>query len=125
MDKYKQLALRAKAFNEQRDCSVKAVALLTNASYDEAHRALAAVGRKNGFGVSLSTIIEALRNLGAHVSEGREPPAKTVRTLERVAPPGRFLVDTSTHVLAVIDGEIIDWTKGRLHRIIKLFEVSL
>lgn len=124
-EKYKELKQRSKQRGERADCTVCAVALLTNADYDEAHRAMHRAGRNYRHSASLSSILEALRSLGAWVSPGIPPPAKTVRTVERVLPPGRFLVVTSKHVLAAVDGEILDWTKGRLHRVIRLYEVGL
>lgn len=42
---------------------------------------------------------------------------KTVKAFQAKAYKGIFIVTTSSHLLGVIDGQVIDWTAGRLHRI--------
>lgn len=49
---------------------------------------------------------------------------RTVAGLPKALPAtGRFMVLTATHRLAFIDGEVCDWTAGRRHRPLYIFEM--
>jgi len=114
------------SLNEKNDCAVKAVAIVANHPYKCTHRLFEAAGRKSKKGTAFYITKKVLRSLGCHIKQTKQFDARTVRTLEKQLPAeGRFLIRTSNHILAVIDGKIIDWTKGRLHRICHIYEVSL
>jgi hypothetical protein len=130
----KQLAAKSKARKENNDCAVKAIAIVANASYEEAHAALAAQGRKNGRGSNLPQIMAALKSLGVfvHGYKGikdhggvamRRLPMSRVKY--HLPSEGRFLVLTRNHIVAVKDGEVLDWTEGRRHQALFAWEVSL
>ena len=75
-------------------------------------------GRAQGCGTSMNMIYGVLKELNIISEPDVNLHAKTVLTLERELPKkGRFLVWTKCHVLAAIDGEILDFTKGRRHRV--------
>jgi len=130
----KQLAAKSKSFGEKNDCSVKAVAIVMNASYEEAHTALKNAGRRSGKGASVPMIMEAIRSLGGYVtgwkdiknhggtSQRRCPVSRIAGRLPR---KGRYLALTRNHIAAVKDGEVLDWTEGRRHQVIFTWEVSL
>ena len=128
-----QLKKVSKSYNEKNDCAVKAVAVVANASYQEAHEALRLAGRKPRRGTPLPVIFAALRSLGVYhefktVADHRGKdmgrcPISRVRS--RLPRKGRFLVLTRSHILAVVDGVVLDWTEGRRHQARYAWEVSL
>ena len=131
----KKLAEKSEKFNEDRDCSVKAVAIVCNASYEEAHAALKKAGRKNRKGANMPMIVAAIRSLGAYIEfEGLEADkhkgtnqrkCPVSRIASRLPKKGRFLALTCNHIVAVVDGEVLDWTEGRRHQVKFTWEVSL
>jgi hypothetical protein len=65
-----------------------------------------------------------LKRLGCLIERKLPKPAKTVRSLKPLLPKkGRFLVRTARHILPCVNGEVIDWTDGRLNRIKEIYEV--
>jgi len=128
----KQLAAKSKSFGEKNDCAVLAVAVVCNASYEEAHATLKRLGRKDGKGTPVEVIFAAVRALGCHVTfgdrinhNGRNMQRLTVRRVGAAIPKGRWLVLCRGHVLAVKDGEVMDWTDGRRHQARFAWQVSL
>lgn len=120
---FNKLMQSAQAMNETRDCAVKAIAVVGDLSYEDAHTLLELYGRKRKHGTKRYMTRKALKFLDLQTKDVtdqfRDAGAKTVRTLGRVIKnkKGTYLVFTASHVLAVRDGEICDWTDGRLHRI--------
>lgn len=112
----------SQAHKEHRDCTVKALAVATGKPYAEVHAALAKAGRKPRRGTSLANMATAAKALG-FTWERRDRShfsARTVRTAERdgrLAAMGRLVLSMSGHVAGMIDGKVLDWTEGRLHRI--------
>jgi hypothetical protein len=109
---------------EEKDCAVKAIAAVGNLEYDEAHCLMEMCGRESK-SVTPSYVIErALKFLEVKLEDCtdlfRSMGGKTIRTLGRLM-EGRkgetYLVRTASHIFAVKDGEVCDWTIGRLHRI--------
>ncbi len=49
---------------------------------------------------------------------------RTMTTINRLYPKGTYLVFVSGHVAAMIDGEIMDWTAGRRHRVVDLLRIT-
>ena len=139
----KQLAAKSKSFDEKNDCAVKAVAVVANASYEEAYEALRKAGRKPRRATPLPVIFAALKSLGCHatyqnnfqhngVPMGRCPISRVKSRLMQAFGAngkqfrnGRYLVLTRNHILAVKDGEVQDWTDGRRHQARFAWEVSL
>lgn len=115
---FKDMQAAAYKMKETRDCAVKAVAFSCDISYEEAHAALKAAGRKNNKGTPNHLTRKVLKQQGFK-TEKYEHRAKTVRTLARELRfvRGTFLVWTRGHILCIKDGKVMDWTKGRLHRI--------
>lgn len=101
---------RALEDSEGRDCSVKALQVLTGVTYPEAHALLKAIGRKSREGLhysSLDDYLNIFRLLGF-----------TVTTFEDKVPwLGRFLVLTNNHAAALVDGHFVNGrgTGGILH----------
>lgn len=136
-------ALRAAADSrsETQDCSVIALAAACGVTYDQAHKALADNGRRNGKGANLLQIGGALKALGfkrkelvsadfiKHYPGVHATALKNVTTHHPDRFPGAwkdgktYLMITTGHILAVVDGENCDWTRGRALRATGIWEV--
>lgn len=125
-----QVFRRSAELGEDNDCSVKAVALACGLPYDAAHAAFEDAGRRHGRGVLTPQIFKALKVLKINtqpISHLRQPNGSryTPRTISRLLPFGRYLVYTRGHVFALVDGQVLDWTKGRKHHIIGFQRVEV
>jgi hypothetical protein len=123
-----QAAERPAEFSrEHRDCSVFAVSAIAGVSYEQAHRALATVGRRARCGVSTVTARRALEVLGCkHVGQrsffGR---VNEREALNHVRPVGRYLIRTARHFYAIVDGQVLDnWPAKRARKLLSVTEVT-
>lgn len=118
-EEFKRMQDAAYKLNETRDCAVKATAFACEISYEETHAALKAVGRKHRKGTPNHLTRKVIKKHGLK-TEKYEHRAKTVRTLARELRfvRGTFLVWTHGHILCIKNGKVMDWTKGRLHRVL-------
>jgi len=123
--RYCALRRETTLMNERNDCSVKAIAMIYDYDYIDAHMLLTNLGRKyrHGFDVDL-----AIKYLGrASKKQYVRQPNKskyTVKTIANTIPVGKYLVFTSGHVLACINGKIYDWTEDRKHRVTYIIEID-
>lgn len=141
---------RSDKWRERNDCTVKALAIATGKTYEQAHGALALRGRNFRKGVNLSMVWKAARDLGftekevycRHFSERDHayPPdkekakkmrrtrwakGKTMKSIKPHLPKrGAYLISTSSHILCVRAGEVHDWTSDRRHRIVKVHHIT-
>jgi len=126
---------------ERGDCAVRAVAALTDTSYEVVHAIMAENGRKHGRGTPWSTIWSTFEELGFKAVK-RSPhefisryPGTHATALKSVTThhPDRFpavwkdgksyLFCTREHVLAVINGVNHDWTRGIAKRAKYIYEI--
>jgi hypothetical protein len=139
---FNQLNEESHSMGETNDCGVKAVALVANVSYNTAHAALAARGRKNGKGTMTADIHRALIidfNVKIEQVNAREiiatypmPHCEKAtcltthhpRRFAKAWPKGKFLLYTKRHVAAVIDGELHDWTVNTAKRVTHIYKVE-
>lgn len=139
-EQFNSLCNETVARNEKNDCSVKAVALVCGVSYDVAHAEMAKQGRKNGRGAQTTAIELACIALGKRI-EPINPKHKIAaypgvhKNLQNVTThhPARFpdvwkdgktyLAYIRGHVLAIVDGQVHDWTLGRAKRVYRIREV--
>lgn len=63
-DLYEKIAKRSSYWRERNDCAVKALAIATGKTYEQAHGALALRGRNHRKGVDMFTFFNALQDLG-------------------------------------------------------------
>lgn len=124
--------------NETNDCTVIATALTVGVSYEDAHAALKAQGRKHRRGAYMpqqERAIKALggkikRKLSAHLtihgqklrqSNGAKyTPASIGRDYNK----GIFYCFVRSHCFALIDGVVQDWTAGRRHLVTEIWEIE-
>ena len=124
MTEFQKMMKVSKKRNETKDCAVKAVAAVSNLSYDYIHQVFQECGRKHRKGTPFRITREVLKILNIW-ADPHQFKAKTITALGRELPAkGRFLVRTSGHILAAVDGKVIDWTEGRRHRIQQVYKVS-
>lgn len=121
-------------YNETKDCAVKAVAFACNVSYEVAHNALRIYGRKYRKGTDRAITYNAIEALGyssgftpndffnQYVHDKRQYRG-TINN-NNIPRKGTFVVHTASHVLTVIDGKVMDWTKGRRHRIKAVYKIE-
>lgn len=123
-NQYTQACNTSAAFGETNDCTVKAVAIVTNNDYSEAHQALAALGRKHGNGAYFSQWNGACEALGYSLHREATITARTVRTVvEQLEADKVYIIQSTAHVSAVVNGEVLDWAEGRLKRVKAVYQV--
>jgi hypothetical protein len=131
---YTELIKAAGSHRESRDCTVRALAACYVSLYDVrpsfayawAHRRLALAGRKpgRGFRGDLRAAYRAAGVTLTQLAESRAAGIKTVLTAARKLTNGTYLLDTSGHVAALVDGLVCDWSRGRRLRVRAVYCVS-
>ena len=124
---YGTVAAELKSTGDKRFCGPVAVAVLTGVSAKKAQSLLKARGRRKGQGTTVFAIKDAIKSQGLKLREAPnlKKRCRTIKTLERnISPRANLLVFTASHVLAVKDGVVQDWTTDRLHRIKRIYIVE-
>ena len=98
-------------YGEKSDCTVKAVAIALELTYEDAHNLLCEAGRKPCKGFNTYRVIPFIEARGFHVIEVFVD-AKTVLTFGRSNARGRFIIKVRQHALAAVNNKIHDWTAG-------------
>ena len=126
--KFSALSKESAAMFERNDCTVKATALVTGWNYRDAHRFVKELGRRDRCGFHTSIIANALERNGWGITSKYVSKPNggqyTMTTIGRVLPKGRYMVQVDGHVAALVDGEVLDWTAGRRHRVIKTWKIE-
>jgi hypothetical protein len=104
-----------KAAGEANDCAVRALSAAAAVSYDEAHRATEAAGRRPRRGTPIEVTRQAARLLGMRVRHFRAQ-GNEHRAAELVKPQGRYIVRVTRHVYAIVNGVSFDSAPGRRAR---------
>lgn len=123
------MSLKSEAHGETNDCTVRALTASTGLDYDTCHAQLKKQGRKNRKGchwfIEGPKAAEAL-GFTMRKMDRSEYRAKTMITAERdrAFRSGSFCVLVRGHVAALVDGNVIDWSQGRRHRIAAVYEVT-
>jgi hypothetical protein len=127
---YKAMRDCSNRFKENKDCAVIATAIVTRTSYEEAHALLKKFGRQNGRGTKFMSITQpAIESIGYTVTEVKNNKQQngsyyTPKTIGQKLTKGYYLCRVKGHIFAVVNGEVLDWTKGRRHRIIAINQVT-
>lgn len=123
----KSLEAASKKCGEDRDCTVRALAVVCEVTYEDARLALLACGRQPRHGAFHHQWMKAAQMLGIELVDlGFLIKSRTVRTLERNELPRHFagqlvLVDQVEHVAAWDGEQVLDWSAGGLKRIEGLY----
>lgn len=129
-ERFDMLCRISRQVGESRDCVVKAVALLTHTSYQDVNRImLTNRWREPRRGANFQLYKGIFPYLGFELIQWQDylwqGYGKTVRTFGRNFRANKnLLIRTNSHALAVIGGEVCDWTDGRCHRIKAVYEVK-
>lgn len=107
----------SKRKKQKNDCTVRALALATNISYDEAYEICAEAGRKCGQGLLMKQFLPTVIVNGYRF---KWYPLQAVKGEMRVTPvtfainhpAGKYILKTAKHVLACIDGVVMDDDDG-------------
>lgn len=143
---FEQCNKRTAELGETNDCTVKAVAIATGEGYDKAHAHLKSLGRKprkgffwhqdsvvgwknypvNQYPLGTEGYITGLHRLGYKATEVTDFDAKTVISLERdpKLAKGRYIIEVRRHALAMVDGQVIDHSKGTRRRPNKIWKIE-
>lgn len=130
---------------ENNDCSVKAIAIACGVSYSEAHSACRAAGRTNRNGTPISVSARAIESLGFTIRTVTSLEQRAIvnrypgvhRNLQSITThhPNRFpqawadahpnmIWVTANHMLAVKDGQVIDWSNSKAMRVLLIWEIN-
>lgn len=107
---------------EDHDCAVIATAIVLGKSYNDTLKEFTKCGRQprrpTNFGV-VSRVVW----LSQHTMRSVPVKSRTIRTVERELTEGAHFILTGSHLVACVDGTVYDWTRGRLHRVKRVFQV--
>jgi len=126
--KYEDTVKAAQSIGETRDCAVRAVTVITGKPYSVVHEVFRRRGRRDKRPTRITITENVLRDFGFEMVDCterfRKKGAKTVCSLEKVLPQrGAFMVLVCRHILAAKNGKVQDWTRGRRHRIKRVWRV--
>lgn len=118
-----------KAFNETNDCAVIALSIVCQKPYLDVHTTFMKVGRKYRKGVSLGMIKQVIVMLTGTAPEYKFAYHEfgkrvTVSKVGNFLNRGRYVAITRNHCLAVVDGNVQDWTNGRKHQVQTFMKVA-
>jgi len=123
-DAIKVYEIGRKYYNDTNNCAVVAVAIVCRVAYGKAFNTLKRLGRVTGRGTPITLTVPALNQLGFQ-SEHIEFNKCTVSTITRqLDKNSMYLVRVRGHILAVRNGDVIDWSKGRRHRVLQVLKVT-
>ena len=133
MTTYNECEHVSNSLNERNDCTVKALAITTSIGYSRAHKIMGIMGRRKGRGLyckggPLDTVKRmsiAARLAGRIVDSPDYPQGYTMSSIGVRYPHGNYLIFTSGHVAALVNGTVQDWTKGRRHRVKYVIKVGV
>ncbi len=110
---------QSKRAKQQNDCTVRAYAVAFDIPYDQVYDSFAELGRKCGRGFDFKAFAKTHARLRWHSfpaerGKTRMNPAK----FGTAYPTGRWIARTAKHVMAIIDGVVVDTHSPRPDRCI-------
>lgn len=120
----KDICRASAQFGEKNDCTVRALAVLCKAPYEQAHRLLQRAGRCNRRGFNFSAFLGHQAHLLGHKFTEIDHQGATVNRWMRQHPRGRFAVLIRGHATTIIDGKIVDNHANPKSRIRKVYHVT-
>jgi hypothetical protein len=121
---YKELArIGAKYYHDNNFCTVVALAVTCGQAFGKAYHTMKRLGRQDGKGSW--AVLDGVKTLGYTAERVEGLYGKQVKSLNKLLPrTGMYMVFVRGHVLAVRNGEVVDWTEGRAHRIIRVYKIE-
>jgi hypothetical protein len=139
---YAETISESQRVGERNDCVPIALALTCNVPYRQVLSVCREHGREDGRGMLLYTrsggdiLPDLVKALGCRIERPVEMrvtynrygytnfrPRFTVATVGKRYPKGVYLVRIRRHILAMVDGQVLDWTSGRRHLVTDVLEV--
>lgn len=104
------LVSTCKIMGEDKDCSVKALAIALGTSYELAHRHLQLhCSRRKGRGIRSSLVLpQSLKNTQFKVGPYTAKSKVSLSTFCKKHPEGRFYVAVAGHAIGIVDGVVFD-----------------
>ncbi len=96
------------ALPEKNDCTVRALARATGASYPEVHARLKEAGRPDGKGFDLTGFLEKNKLMFGHRIEPLNVPPQKLGEVRKHFRTGRLIFSTWRHAFASRDGILVD-----------------
>ena len=123
---YQELAkIGAKYYQDRNFCTVVALAVTCQQSFGKAYHTMKRLGRQDKHGAQYGLIYKAVEILGFKAEKIEGLYGKQVKSVTKLLPrTGLYMVHVRGHVLAVRNGEVVDWTEGRAHRIINCYKIE-
>ena len=128
---------------EARDCSVKALAVVAEITYEEAHKICAEVGRTKRRGMQLHAIRAAVSNAGMIIIEEldrwhfRSGSSLCVlankhgvkrftwnSVVKALDPNKKYLISSCNHIAGVINGRVEDYGQSGRRQVTEIIEVA-
>lgn len=128
--KYQIMRKHSDAHGEKNDCTVIAAAIAGRLDYSIVHAELKRMGRKDGQGVSMPTVmLPAMENLGLRIDrivDCLQPNGKyyTPISVGKRFKKGYYICSVNGHVFALVNGKVMDWTEGHRHYIQGIWKVT-
>ena len=131
---YSKAKLGSQSMLEQDDCAVIAASIAMNRSYHWAHAEFEKLGRVRGRPTMLdisTKVMLGTKDFAGLVKKGvikltvEEFGRKvTPRTLAKKLGKGRWIAVTRKHMLAIVDGEVQDYTATTNHRVLMFWQMK-
>lgn len=127
---YDKTSLHALRHNETADCTVRALSIAADISYDEAHQICEDLGRphRRGFRMPVEQCFKLAGCVATKVDHTYRSSygthQMTVATVAKRFPRGSYIARIRGHVLAIVDGQVQDWSVGRRFKLNGLWRVT-
>ena len=95
-------------FCEQRDCTIRALAVSAGIPYELAHKIGKEAGRKDGRGFYPDVLLKRAKKHHGITYKKKRYKNITIQRFIKENPTGRYYVATNCHAFAIINGTIYD-----------------
>ena len=139
--KYSEIETMQEYDRDKNCCTVVASSIAFNVPFDEMQNYFFQHGRKRNKGYHMYKIIDEIaKDYGYKVEKFHKVPngyynsetketilpsiSLTVKNCTKYLDKGTFILKVSRHVLAVKNGKVEDWTRGRQNRVKDIYRIT-
>jgi hypothetical protein len=143
-EKFNELCMESSKMGETNDCTVKAICVVTGATYADVHARMAAKGRQRRKGAFQWDTHAVIRELGFTCTRVKKEEMEAKYDIKKtggyiykqltthhlaVYPEAwkdghAYIIHTSRHVSGAVDGTLHDWAIGRAKRIQSIYRIE-
>jgi len=133
VSRYARISHCTAALSDSRNCSVIALSIACRVPYNVSAEACGDQGRKKNRGLHTGNILKAAEALGCQLVKVHNKGTSFLRqkngsqytnkTIGKRCKQGYYLVFVKGHVLAVVNGEVEDWSKATNRRVLSAYRV--